>query len=273
MAARAIWKGIIELGRTRVPVKLYSAVEDRTVHFHLLEKRTHARVNQHMISPATGKEVPSEEIRKGYEIEPDTFVILDHQDLSKIEPDASHVIEVRFFVPEGRIPHEFYDRPYYMGPDGDAKAYFAFAEALSRKGREGLARWVMRKKEYVGALQARDGYLLLMTLRHSDEVVSARELPSPTGKAPDAREIKMAEQLVSSLQDEFRAEDYKDEYRDRVLKYIEAKAKGRKPKLETIHMRQPAGSLLEALAASLKAPPKSTSKSTARSTRKEKAVA
>ncbi|MGH9628521.1 MAG: Ku protein [Bryobacteraceae bacterium] len=265
MAARAIWKGSIELGRSHVPVKLYSAVQDRTVHFHLLEKRTHARVKQHMVNPATGKEVRNDEIRKGYEIEADTFVIVDDDDLSRIEPDPSTEIGVQYFVPEGGIAHQLYDRPYYLGPDADAKSYFALAEALSRAKREGLAHWVMRKKEYVGALRARDGYLLLITLRYSNEVLSAQELPAPAGKAPDAREIKMAEQLVSTLEDEFRPEDYADKYRERVLKYIEAKAKGRKPRLETIPARREPASLVDALAASLK--------STARPAGKEKAVA
>jgi DNA end-binding protein Ku len=234
-------------------VELYAAVEDRTVQFHQLEKRTHARVKQHMVNPNTGKEVPNDEIRKGYEIETGTFVIVDDEDLRRIEPQQSARIEVPHFLPQGRIGHQHYDRPYYLGPDGDTKSYFSFAEALSQKEREGLARWVMRKKEYVGALRSRDGYLLLITLRHADEVLSARDLGAPPGKPPDAREIRMAEQLVSALEDEFRPEDYADEYRERVLEYIETKAKGRKPRLEAIPKPERAPkSLMDALAASLK---------------------
>ena len=265
MAARAIWKGSLDLGRTQLPVKLYSAVEDRTVHFHLLDKRTHARVKQHMVNPSTSKEVRSDEVRKGYEVEPDTFVLVEDEDLSKIEPEPSTTIELASFLPEGSIGHQYYDRPYYLGPDGDTKTYFALAEALAHKEREGLAHWVMRKKEYVGALRAIDGYLLLITLRHAEEVLTAREIGSPPGKAPDPREIKMAEQLVAVLEDDFRAEDYADEYRERVMKHIEAKAKGRKPKLEALPKpgAEPK-SLMEALAASLKS---SASK------KKEKAVA
>ena len=265
MAARAIWKGSINLGQTELPVKLYSAVEDGTVHFHLLEKRTHARVKQHMVNPSTSKEVRTDEVRKGYEIEPNTFVIVDDDDLNKIEPEPSTTIELTSFVPKGSIGHQYYDRPYYLGPDGDTKTYFALAEALTRKEREGLARWVMRKKEYVGALRSNDGYLLLITLRHAEEVLTAREIGSPDGKAPDPREIKMAEQLVAVLEDEFRPQEYSDEYRERVLKHIEAKAKGRKPKLEALPKRgaEPK-SLMEALAASLKASDGKT---------KEKAVA
>lgn len=265
MAARAIWKGSLELGRTDLPVKLYSAVEDRTVHFHLLEKRTHARVKQHMVNPNTGKEVRNDEIRKGYEIEPGAFVVVDDEDLQKAEPKPSTVIDVASFVPEGRIGFQYYDRPYYLGPDGDANTYFALAEALANKQRAGLARWVMRKKEYAGALCSWDGYLFLITLRRAEEVLTTREIGSPPAKAPDPREIKMAQQLVAVLQGDFNAEEYTDEYRNRVLKHIQAKAAGRKPKLEALPKRgREPKSLVDALAASLKS---------AGSKGKEKAVA
>jgi DNA end-binding protein Ku len=265
MAARAIWKGAIELGRAKIPVKLYSAVEDRTVHFHLLEKRTHSRVKQHMVDPDSGEEIASDQIRKGYEVERGTFVVIDAEDLKTIDPRPSQAIDVAHFLPENWIGEQYYDRPYYLGPDGDAEAYFGFAEALAGKKREGFARWVMRNKEYIGALRSQGGNLLLITLRHAEEVLSAREIGTPPGKSPDQREIKMAEQLVSSLEGDFRAEDYADDYRERVMKYLEAKAKGRRPRLETIPKpRQAPKSLADALAASLKSVAKQ---------RKEKAVA
>jgi DNA end-binding protein Ku len=206
-----------------------------------------------MVNPSTSKEVRSDEVRKGYEIEPDTFVVVEDEDLKKIEPEPSTTIELASFLPEGRIGHQYYDRPYYLGPDGDTKTYFALAEAFTRKKREALARWVMRKKEYMGVLRSHEGYLLLITLRHAEEVLTAREIGSPSGKAPDPREIKMAEQLVAVLEDKFRPEDYADEYRDRVLKHIEAKAKGRKPRLEALPKPgvEPK-SLMEVLAASLR---------------------
>src|SRR5213595_1831693 len=103
MAARAIWKGSLDLGRTELPVKLYSAVEDRGVHFHLLEKKTHARVKQHMVNPSTGKEVRSDEIQKGYEVSPETFVLVEDKDLEKLEPEPSTTIELESFLPEGKI--------------------------------------------------------------------------------------------------------------------------------------------------------------------------
>src|SRR5438128_8971194 len=184
MAARAIWKGDLKMGAAKVPVKLYSAAQDQTVRFHILDKKSKTRVKQHMVDES-GKEVPNEEIRKGFEVEPGTFVILDEQEMEKLEPEASREIEITQFVAPKEIPPEYYDRPYYLGPDGDQSAYFALAEALQNKEREGVARWVMRKQPYVGALTAEDGHLMLVTLRNAEEVLSAKDLPRPSGRAPD----------------------------------------------------------------------------------------
>jgi DNA end-binding protein Ku len=252
MAARAIWKGVLHIGTADIPVKLYSAVEDQTVHFHLLEARTQSRVKQHMVDPDSGDEVAKEEIRKGFEVDENTFVILSDDELNKVQPEESRDIEIRHFVAPDRIVHQWYERPYYLGPDGEnSKDYFALAAALEAQDREGIAHWVMRGKRYIGALRAREGYLLLIKLRYADEVLSARDLPAPGGRAPDDREIAMAEQLISALEGEFRPEEYRDEYRDRVLQYIESKAKGKKPKLAAMPAPKKTASLVDVLAASL----------------------
>lgn len=251
MGARAIWKGNLQLGSANVPVKLYSADEDQTIHFHILDEHTLSRVKQHMVNPETGKEVPKDQIRKGYEVETDRFVVLDEEELRKIRPAASRDIEVTSFVPFGTIPHQWYERPYYLGPDGADEAYFAFAEALERQGREGVARWVLRGKHYQGALLVRDAYLMLIQLRPAEEVLSAHELSAPSGRSLDPREVQMAKQLIAVLQDEFRPEDFRDEYRERVMKHIEAKAKGLRPKLASIPVRKEPKSLMSVLEESL----------------------
>ena len=133
-------------------------------------------------------------------------------------------------LPEA-IDHRWYERAYFLGPDGDTKGYFAAAEALRRKKKEGVARWVMRNKEYVGALRNEDGYLMLITLRHADEIIDAGALPRPAGRALDPREIRMAEQLISALEERFDPAALHDDYRARVLELIESKAHGRKPKV------------------------------------------
>ncbi len=251
MAARAIWKGELKLNSTKVPVKLYSAVQDRTVRFHILEEKSKTRVKQHMVEPDSGKEITSGDIQKGFEVQPGTFVILDEEELQKLEPEASREIEITQFVPPAEIPPEYFDRPYYLGPDGDQSAYLALAEALQNKEREGVARWVMRKQPYVGALRAEDNHLMLFTLRNAEEVLSAKDLPRPSGRAPEKKELAMATQLVELLKGEFNPKEYKDEYRARVMEFVEKKAKGHKPKLHLVKAKKKTKSLDKVLLKSI----------------------
>jgi DNA end-binding protein Ku len=253
MAARAIWKGDLKLGSTKVPVKLYAAVQDQTVRFHILEQKTKTRVKQHMVNPETGEEVSNEGIQKGFEIEPGTFVILEAEDLESLEPEASREIEIEQFVPPEEIAPEFYDRPYYLGPDGDQTAYFALVEALRNKEKEGVVRWVMRKQPYVGALGAEGDHLMLFTLRNAEEVLSAKDLPHPAGRAPDKKELSMAKQLVELLKGEFDAKAFKDEYRARVMEFVEKKAKGHKPRLRLVKPKRKSASLDKVLSKSIEA--------------------
>lgn len=251
MAARSIWKGVLKIGSTKIPVKLYSAVQDRTVRFHVLDDRHLMRIKQHMVDPDNGEEVSNEEIQKGYEVEPGKFVILTDEDLEGLKPEPSREIEITEFVPPEQISQQWYERPYYLGPDGDEKSYFALAEALANREREGVAHWVMRNKEYVGALRSQDGYLVLVTLRNADEVILAKDLAKPAGPAPITKELNMAKHLVSMLAGEFNPADYKDEYRERVMKFIELKAKGHAPRLRAVRSKRKAGSLDSLLAKSL----------------------
>jgi DNA end-binding protein Ku len=253
MAARAIWKGQIKIGSTKVPVKLYSAVQDRTVRFNILDDRHKMRVKQHMIDPDSGEEVPTEEIQKGYEIEPGRFVILTASDLEALQPTASRDIEIEEFVDQDEISQQWFERPYYLGPDDGAKDYFALAEALNNQEKEGIAHWVMRNKYYSGVLRSIDDYLYLFTLRDAKEVISADDLPKPSGAAPTQKELTMAKQLVEMLRGDFNAADYKDEYRERVEKFIEQKAKGRAPRLQAVKTKRKSDNLNAALAKSLAA--------------------
>lgn len=251
MAARAIWKGELKLGASKIPVKLYSGVSDRTVHFHILDDKHLMRVNQHMVSPDSGDEVATEEIQKGYEIEPGRFILITDEDLEKLQPKPSRDIEITEFVPPEAVSQQWYERPYYLAPDGDVKAYFALVEALRNRNREGIAHWVMRNKAYVGALRAEGDYLVLVTLRNAEEVISARDLPKPAGRAPTQKELAMAKQLVALLEGEFNAKDYKDEYRERVMEFIEKKAKGKAPRLHAVKSKRKTSSLDSVLQKSL----------------------
>ena len=253
MAARAIWKGVIRVGSLRVPVRLYSAVEDRGVHFRLLHGKDETPVRQQMVNPRTGKPVESTEVRKGYELEPGVFVTFTKEELDALEPDDSRDIRIERFVDADAIGHEWFERPYFVGPDGKGGAdYFALAQALSRAGRTGIARWVMRDREYVGALRPHGSHLVLITLRHADEVVARADLEAPSFRKPNDKELRLAEQLVGALEADFDPGRYRDEYRKRVLDFVSAKAKGRRPKLPRPPRRSEPASLLGALEASVR---------------------
>jgi DNA end-binding protein Ku len=252
MAARAIWKGVVKIGTLSVPVKLYSAVQDRKVHFRLLHKTDHEPVKQRLISADSGDEVEYQSVRKAFPITRGRMVMLESEELEKLEPEDSRDIEVTRFVDPSEIDHRWYDRAYYLGPDGDQKGYFAAAAALERKGKEGVARWVMRDKEYVGALRAEDGYLVLITLRHADEIIATEALKPPGGRELAQRELDMAEQLLSALSGRFEPTEYRDEYRARVMELVEAKSKGHKPKVVAFRpKKQKEDQLADALEASL----------------------
>lgn len=252
-SARALWKGTIKFGRVEVPVRMYAAVQDQGVHFRLLHEADEAPVQQQMVNPETGEVVPSEQIRKAYD-DGDVLVILDDAELESLQPEPSREIEVTRFVDRADIPHQWYDRPYYLGPDGANGDYFALNEALVDSGKQGVARWVMRNKEYVGALVAEGEHLMLITLRNAEEVISADALERPAGRQADARELKLAQQLVASLESDFDPAEFRDEYRDRLVAFLEKKAKGRAPSIKKLRPKRASTRTLESvLEASLKA--------------------
>jgi len=252
MAARAIWKGIIRCDDFRLPVRLYSAVQDQRIHFHLLHDQDGIRVRQRLLNSVTGETVDYKQARRGAEVERGVFVMLGEQELASLEPEESRDIDVLCFLDPDQINHQWYERPYFLGPDGDNRGYFALAAALQHEKKEGLARWVMRRRQYVGALRAENEYLALITVRHADEVIPTSVLEAPAGRNFQQQEVRMAEQLLQSLDDTFRPADYHDEHRQRVLALIEAKQRGET--LERDEPEEPAesGSLADVLKASLK---------------------
>ena len=252
MAARAIWKGVVQVGTLSVPVKLYSAVQDRSVHFRLLHKTDHAPVKQQLVSAESGEDVEYAQVKKAYPLTRGRMVMLEPEDFEKLEPEDTRDIEISRFVDPHEIDHRWYERAYYLGPDGNVKAYFAAAAALERKKKSGVARWVMRDKEYVGALLAEDGYLMLITLRHAHEIIAADALQPPEGRALAQREIDMAGQLLDALHGEFDPAQFRDEYRARVMELVETKAEGGRPKLKVFRpKKQKDDEITDALAASL----------------------
>lgn len=249
-----MWKGSIKIGRTELPVKMYSAVQDKSVHFRLLHKTDKEPLKQHMVDPETGDVVESADVKRGFVDDGGVIVMLEDEELEELEPEGSRDIEITRFVPRAALSHGYYDRPYWLAPEESKGSYYALSEALEKEEKIGIARWVMRKKHYVGALVPEAGNLMLITLRHAGEVVESSSLEAPGGRALDKKELALAEQLISALQGEFNPDEWRDEYRDRLLDFIEKKAKGRAPRIRKLRAKkETAKDLADVLEASLKA--------------------
>lgn len=227
MAARAIWKGVVSFEGVEVPVKLYSAIEDRNIRFRFLSRKGKQPVKQALVNPDNDTVVPWQETQRVYRTDEGAQVLISRDELEDLKPEPSRTIDVLHFLPPKAIDHRWYDRPYYLGPDGSEEAYSALVEALNGAGKEGLAHWVMRNKEYYGALRLYQGYPMLMSLRFRDEVVDVSELKPPKGKALDKKELAMAQQLIGMLEATFDPDAYQDEYRERVTEMIDKKRKGK----------------------------------------------
>ena len=251
--ARAIWKGELQLGKQALAVKFYSAIEDRSVHFRLLHAKDRAPVAQHIVRKDTGEDVPKEDMRKAFAVSAGTAVILQPDELEELVPPESRDIEILRFVPHRAVGDQWYDRPYFLGPDADQTDYFAFAEALARKEVVGISRWVMRKKRYLGAISAVDGYLVMTTLRRAEQVLSFSGIEPAKAATPQANELKLAEQLVKSIEADFEPQQWQNQYRERLYKLIEAKARGEKIAPVRAKKKAAAGSLADSLKASIAA--------------------
>lgn len=253
MAARAIWKGRIRLQGLSVPVKLYSAIEDKSIRFRLLHRADSEPVKQAMVHPETSRTIAFDQIWKSWLSADGDRVLLSKDELESIQPEGSRDIEMLEFHPPGKIDHRWYDRPYFLGPDDAASDYAALVSALESSALHGLARWVMRNREYHGVLMLYQDHPILITLRHADELVSVAELDAPKGNPLDAKELDMAAQLVEMLADDFDPHAYEDDYRNRVMDLVESKIKGRKTSTATRpRKKKTTADLTAALKASLK---------------------
>ena len=250
---RAIWKGVITFGDVRLPVKLYAGIEDRIVHFRLLHETDMQPVSQKLVNRKNGREVPRERMRKGVETEDGRIVLLDEEELQGLEPESSRDITIERFVPAGALGHQWYDRPYYLGPDGEQSEYRSLCTALVDSGKEGVGRFVMRGKEYLGALRSEGEFLVLISLRFSEQIIETGQIRLPEFREFEKQEVTMARQLVAMMTGDFRAKEYRDEYRRRLLQLIERKKEGRRVTFAVPRRKNEPDSLTTALQASLAA--------------------
>jgi DNA end-binding protein Ku len=223
----AIWSGSVGFGLVQVPVRLVTATRSRDVSFNQLEEGTGARIRYRKVSDATGEEVTSDRIVKGYELSKGRYVVVEAEELASLAPKASHTIEIEEFVDLAEIDPVYFEQPYYLVPDDKGKkAYRLLVDAMNDLNKVAIGRIVIRAKERLVAIRPLDGLLCVETMRYADEVV-AREGLAPDDIEVGEREITMARQLVESLAvDHFEPEKFRDEYREQVLDLVERKAAG-----------------------------------------------
>jgi DNA end-binding protein Ku len=225
----AIWTGSISFGLVAVPVRVVSATKSRDVRFNQLEEGTNARIRYRKVSEASGAEVPNDRIRKGFEIAPGQYVVVDDEEIRALAPTSSRMIEIEDFVNLDDIDPVYFEQPYYLTPDATAvKPYRLLVEAMTELRKVAIGRVVMRSKESLVAIRPLDGVLCLETMRYADEVLPREGLvpEDATATEPSERELAMARQLVETLAGPFDPERYHDEYREQLRDLIDRKAAG-----------------------------------------------
>jgi DNA end-binding protein Ku len=256
---RSIWTGAISFGLVTVPVKLYSAINRKTVRFHQLNGPTGVRIAQKRVDPQSGEEVAYEDIVKGYEIAPDRYVVIEPGELDALSPKKTKTIEIEQFVELSEIDPIYYDHPYYLAPGpGGAKPYKLLVEAMRDTGKVAIARVVIRSKEALVALRPIGDALGMATMIFADEVLPPDridEIKEAEEVKTTKRELEIAQQLVQSLAGDFKPDEFHDVYREQVLEMIERKAQGKEIAVqpEPEEVTAPAPDLMGALKASLEA--------------------
>jgi DNA end-binding protein Ku len=250
---RSIWNGTITFGLVNVPIKVFSATEDRTIHFHEVHAADGSRIEHRRICPKDGKQIDYDHIVKGYEVSKGEWVELTDDEIAAAAGSQSKLVDIDHFVPAEDIDAVFYERTYYLGAGSKGKdAYALLLAALERSGRAGVGRWVFHDRERTVVVRAADDVMTLHTMRFADDLVDPGDLDLPrVRRKPTKREIDMASKLVDGLYTDFDPAEYEDSYRDAVLDVVERKAAGKNIQPPEDDDSEPEGDLLASLEASL----------------------
>jgi len=273
--ARSVWKGTISFGLVNVPVKSFSAVRDHDVHFNQIDRKTGSRVRNQKIAEKSGDEVGSDDIDMGFEVEKGRYVTFDADELDALRPASTRTIEITDFVPLDQVDPIYYERTYWLAPDGDPakKPYQLLRAAMEDRELVAIGTVVMRNKNYLAAIRPLDAALAMSTMRFADEVVPRKdidEVPDRRAK-PEPKMLRMATQLVDALTGDWKPSRYKDTFTDELRKRIAAKEAGEEITEEPVQApRADVVDLMAALEASIedskgqrgksKAKPKAASK-------------
>ena len=265
--ARALWKGSISFGLVTIPIGLVSAVEaSEQLSFNLLHKKDGSRLVQRRFCQEEDVEVPWAEVVKGYQYAKGQYVVITDEDFEKARVPATQMFDIRAFVPTTEVEDVYFEHPYYVTAEGRGagpKAYGLLRDVLKETGKLGIGTIVLRQREHLAALEPFDEALVLTTMRYADEIRSPKELGvSKTSGSP--AEMKLARQLVDSLSDKWKPQEYHDTYTDVLRQLIEAKVKGEEIVVPEMPKRPRVANLMKALEASLKERPRLLAKAPGR---------
>jgi DNA end-binding protein Ku len=237
-----------------VPIKVYGALEDKSIHFRELHAKDGSEV-AHVLVGSDGAEIPRERVAKGFEVAPDEYVVMTNDEIKAADQPARKAIELEDFVPGDQIDPVFYDKPYHLAPQkGAEEAYALLAAALEKTSRVGIGRVVLRARELLVSVRPVDGALRMQVMRFAGELVPGKDMDvDEPSKAPAKKEVDMAGALIDTLAADFDPTKYEDTYRDRVLEVVKAKEKGKEIKAPKEPKREETDDLMAALEASLKA--------------------
>ena len=255
--ARAIWSGAITFGLVNVPIRMYSAIDEKDLRFHLLHVKDGSRIGYEKICKDEGERVPDSEISTAYELSKGEYVYLDDDDFARAAGPLGRTIDLADFVPYSEIDPIYFERTYYLGPaEGYEKVYALLMTAMKNAGLAGIATYVMRKKQHLGCLRVRDDVLTLSKMFFADEIRPVDEIGPATGAGAGvkvgARELEMATELCERFTGPFEPATYHDVYREALLGVIKAKQKGKAVPVES-PSETVVPDLMDALRASLDA--------------------
>src|SRR5919197_4400890 len=231
--ARSIWKGALAFGLVNIPIELYSATRDHRPKFRLLHAKDEAPVKYERVCQSEGKPVAWEDLVKGYEYEKGQFVVLTKDDFKTAALEKTKTIDILDFVDPEQIDERYFETPYYLQPaKGADRAYALLREAIRESGKIGIAKIILRDAQHLAAVEAIGDALVLTMMRFADELADLKEFNFPHKAEIRPAELKMAQQLIENLTSKWDPEKYSDEYKENLMRLINAKMKGKRPKLQ-----------------------------------------
>ena len=238
--ARAIWKGSISFGLVNIPIALYPATRREELKFRLLRKSDLSPVNYKRVAEKDGREVPWDQIVKGYEYEKGKYVVLKDEDFQRVDLEATQTVDIQDFVNQEEIDPMFFYKPYYLEPQkGGDKAYALLRDALKDSGKVGIAKVVIKTRQYLAGVKPEDGALVLELMHFADELADTGKLNVPKKTEVGKREMNMAKSLIDSMSSKWDPENYRDEYREALMEVIEEKVEAGGKEIEEKPKRAP----------------------------------